>query len=189
MIIIFRTKKMYIHIKKECEIKMPKILKELIPYIIIIVVVVIIRTFIVTPVIVDGESMNPTLENGQVLLLNKYVKEYKRFDIVVIDFDNGTLKDKLIKRIIGLPGEEVKYVNGNLYVDNKIVKDARASFTNDFNISVLGSMKIPEDKYLVLGDNRNNSVDSRMLGFIDKKNIKGITKIRLFEFNKIGKID
>ena len=73
-----------------------KFVKEFIPYIIVIFIVVLIRSFIVTPVRVDGASMNPTLKDGDIMLLNKFDKDYKRFDIVVVDY-NGT---KLIKRII-----------------------------------------------------------------------------------------
>lgn len=166
-----------------------KIIKELIPYIIIIIVVVIIRTFIVTPVIVSGESMSPTLKNNQILILNKYDKVYERFDVVVIDYDDGNFKERLIKRVIGLPGEEIKYENGTLYINGEKINDSLASITNDFTTLDLGSIKVPNDKYLVLGDNRNNSVDSRMLGFIEKKDIKGVTKVRLFPFSEFGKID
>ena len=64
-----------------------KIIKEIIPYLVIIVIVLLIRTFIITPVQVDGSSMDPTLQDNQILLLKKYQKNYKRFDIVVIDDD------------------------------------------------------------------------------------------------------
>lgn len=165
-----------------------KILKEFLPYIVIILVVVLIRSFVVTPVIVSGNSMDDTLKNNQVLLLKKYDRNYQRFDIVVIDFNSEILKEKLIKRIIGLPGEEVKYQDGSLYINNKLVKDNFSSITSDFTSREIGSIKVPKGKYLVLGDNRGNSVDSRLLGFIDEKDIKGTTNLRLFPFNKLGKI-
>ena len=97
---------------------MKKIIKELIPYLIIIVVVVTIRIFIVTPVQVSGDSMRPTLKNREILLLKKYDRSFKRFDIVVIDYDN----DRLIKRIIGLPGETIKIENDKLYINGKYIK-------------------------------------------------------------------
>ena len=81
-----------------------KLVKEFIPYVIIIAVVILIRTFIVTPVQVDGHSMDPTLKDHQILILNKWKKDYNRFDIVVID--DG--EERLIKRIIGLPGETLE---------------------------------------------------------------------------------
>ena len=79
-----------------------KKIKELIPYILIISLVILIRTFIITPVRVDGPSMEDTLENGDILLLQKFNNNYQRFDIVVLNYNN----EKLVKRIIGLPGEK-----------------------------------------------------------------------------------
>jgi len=162
-----------------------KIFKEIMSYLIIILIVVIIRTFIVTPVKVDGLSMYPTLDDKDVLLLKKYDRSFERFDIVVIKFNNT----KLVKRIIGLPGESVKIANNNLYIDHSLVEDVKLDVkTEDFSISELGYDIIPEGYYFVLGDNRVNSVDSRTsaVGLISKDDIIGVTSFRIFPFNKIG---
>lgn len=165
-----------------------KVVKELISYIIIVASIILIRTYVITPVIVSGDSMNPTLENAEILLLNKLEHSYKRFDIVIIDFDNGIMKEKLIKRVIGLPGEKIEYKSGKLYVNDKYVKDEFESITYDFSTVNLGD-KIPEGKYLVLGDNRTNSSDSRMFGLIDEKDIEGKINGRIYPFDKLGKIE
>ena len=97
-------------------------IKPFLPYIIIIVVVLFIKAFIVTPIKVNGESMHPTLEEGDIMILNKtayYFNNPKRFDIVVVDMPD----EYLIKRVIGLPGEHIEYKNNTLYVDGKKVKD------------------------------------------------------------------
>ena len=109
---------------------MKNFIKELIPYVIIIVVVVLIRSFIITPVQVDGNSMYPTLKDNEILLLKKYDKKYKRFDIVVLNYNNS----KLIKRIIGLPGEHIEYKDNKLYIDGKYIKEnfKRNTETSDF---------------------------------------------------------
>lgn len=162
-----------------------KIFKEIMSYLIIILIVVIIRTFIVTPVKVDGLSMYPTLNDKDVLLLKKYDRSFERFDIVVIKFNNT----KLVKRIIGLPGESVKIANNNLYINHSLVEDVKLDVkTEDFSISELGYDIIPEGYYFVLGDNRVNSVDSRTsaVGLISKDDIIGVTSFRIFPFNKIG---
>ena len=165
-----------------------KILKEIMGYIIIIVSIISIRAFIVTPVMVSGNSMNPTLENGELLLLSKIGSNYERNDIVVINYDNGIVEEKLIKRIIGLPGEKIEYKNGMLYVNDEYMVDPFAYDTYDFSTLVLGDI-IPENKYLVLGDNRGNSIDSRMIGLIDKNDIEGKTSIRFYPLDKIGKVE
>ncbi len=136
-----------------------KFIKELVPYIVIIVVVVLIRTFIVTPVQVDGESMYPTLLDNQILILKKYDHSYDRFDIVVFKYNNS----KLVKRVIGLPGETVSYKNNILYINNKEIDNIKLdAYTYDFDLSEIGFDKIPEGYYFVLGDNRINSLDSRI---------------------------
>lgn len=166
---------------------MYKILKEIVPYVVIILVVVLIRSFIVTPVRVQGSSMVPTLHDKEILLLKKYDKSYKRFDIVVLNKDGN----KLIKRVIGLPGEHIAYKENRLYVNGEEVEETflpeNLEFS-DFDTILLGSEKVPEGYLLVLGDNRNNSTDSRIFGFIKKEEIAGTASFRLFPFNKIGGI-
>lgn len=164
---------------------MRKFLKEILPYIIIILVVVFIRTFVITPVRVQGSSMVPTLHDGEILLLKKFEQNYDRFDIVVLEHSN----DKLIKRIIGLPGEHVAYTDNELYINGEKIEEDFISDDlqfEDFDIILLGNSKIPENTYLVIGDNRNNSTDSRVIGFIEKDSILGTSNFRLFPFTKFG---
>ncbi|MBQ8234637.1 MAG: signal peptidase I [Bacilli bacterium] len=156
-----------------------KFIKEVIPYILIILVVVLIRTYIVTPVRVNGESMNNTFKNGDILLLSKMDKKYERMDIVVFTY-NG---ERLIKRIIGLPGEKVKIENNKLYINDEEIKDYRE------NIEMLNyelEEVIEDNHYFVLGDNRNNSIDSRKLGTINIENISGKVIFSIIPFKKIG---
>ena len=168
--------------------KVKKILKDLYPYLVIFIMVVLVRSFIITPAIVDGSSMVPTLDDGNVILLNKLDKrlnDIKRFDIVVVDY-NGR---KLVKRVIGLPNEYVEYSNNTLYINENIVtENFKHTDTSDFTLESIGYVKIPGNKYLVVGDNRNNSIDSRTIGLIEEKNILGTVSIRLFPFNKLGKV-
>ncbi len=168
--------------------KIEKLVKNLLPYIIIVILVVLVRSFIVTPAIVDGSSMLPNLQNNNVIILNKLdykLNNIKRFDVVVIDY-NG---EKLIKRIIGLPGEHIEYKENNLYVNGFITNEIfDHKKTNDFKLEMLGYLTIPGDKYFVLGDNRLNSTDSRVIGLIDKKDILGSVSYRIFPITKISKV-
>lgn len=162
-----------------------KWIKELIPYVLIILFVVLFRTFIATPVRVDGPSMNTTLADGQILILNKMTYKFKRMDIVVFD----TSDDKLIKRVIGLPGEHIKIENNKLYINDVLSNDYNNEVkTSDFDLKELGYEKIPEGYYFVMGDNRYHSVDSRMIGLIKENDIKGSIIFRIFPFSKFGKV-
>ncbi len=168
---------------------MKNIIKELLPYVLILGGVILIRTFIVTPVIVSGDSMKPNLHNGDLLLERKIgynSTNIKRFDIVVIK--EG--EEEIIKRIIGLPGEHISYKNNKLYVNDKVLEenfDFRK--TNDFNLEEICSCNsIPKGKYLALGDNRPISKDSRMIGLIDEKDILGKAVYRIWPISKFGNI-
>lgn len=173
---------------------MNKFIKELIPYVVIVIVVVIIRSFIITPVIVRGDSMDETLHDKEVLLLSKIsykLSDIKRYDIVVIkDIDD----DYIIKRVIGLPGDDIEYINNKLYINGKkINKSFSNDETEDFTLEDICEINdddcddgIPKDKYLVLGDNRDISADSRVKGLIDESQITGKTIIRLWPLNKIN---
>ena len=166
--------------------KVKKIIKEIVPYVVIIIAVVLIRTFIVTPVIVVGDSMVPTLKDGQILLLNKLdyrFNEIERYDIVVIQLENG----EIIKRVIGLPGENIEYKDNVLYINGQEEETIYNFETEDFTLKELFNYdEIPQNKYLVLGDNREISADSRgPIGLISIEDIKGSTTISLWPIKVI----
>lgn len=171
---------------------MKKFLKELYPYVVIVVVVVLFRTFIATPVRVDGTSMDSTLKNGEILILNKLDRSYERFDVAVVDVEVDGNKSKLVKRIIGLPGESIEYKDNQLYINGEVIKDVAPSRTNDFSLKEIYNIdKLPDDCYFVMGDNRKYSRDSRdyTVGIIKKEDIVGTTTLRIFPLNKIGKFN
>ena len=170
-------------------------------------------SFLFTLTVVDGESMEPNYYNNEELFL-LYTSKIDRFDVVVVDVSKkyGVLFERLfIKRVIGLPGEHIEYieetVNGktvtNLYVDGVLVEETFYSdlektryltYTDsvkDFDTEKVyglngleliyqnGKVVIPNDYYLVLGDNRMNSTDSRTIGLIHKDDIIGEIKFKL----------
>ena len=159
-----------------------KIIKEIIPYLIIVLIVMTIRTFIFTPIIVDGESMAPTLDGGELMILKKYDTSYERFDIVVVN--KSVEGDNLIKRVIALPGEVIRYKGNRLYINDEIIEDIYAyGETENFQ-----EIKLGEDEYFLMGDNREVSKDSRTLGIIKKREIEGTVGIVLYPFKKFGKV-
>lgn len=158
-----------------------KKLKELMPYIIIVVVVLLVRSFIVTPGLVNGSSMEPTLYNNELVLINKIGlnKGIDRCDIVVVKYENSTI----IKRVIGLPYETVEYINDTLYIDGEIVNTkVDFEYTKDFKLTA------GKNEYIVLGDNRNISKDSRIIGPVKERDIIGKVDLVLFPFSKFGKV-
>ena len=157
-----------------------KIVKEYLPYVIILIVVILLRTYIVTPVTVDGSSMEETLYTNDVMLLYK-LGSIERYDIVVATHNNK----KIIKRVMGLPGDKIKCVSGILYINNEEDTSGYGYGDNkDFPEYILG-----EDEYFLIGDNRTVSLDSRYFGPVKKEDIEGKTNLIIFPFNRIGVVE
>lgn len=164
-------------------------LKEIYPYIIIIIVVLLIKKFLVAPVRVIGPSMTHTLLDGDIMILDKIsyrFNDIQRFDIIVIQSNDSLI----IKRVIGLPGDNIEYKNNKLYINNKYYEENYLdgdTITSDFKLEdITKKSTIPEGYYFVLGDNREESSDSRIIGLINKSQIEGKAKLTIFPFNRIG---
>lgn len=159
------------------------IVKKILPYVAVIIFVIVIRCYIFTFIRVNGESMVPTLHNNDIMALNKIgynFSDISRFDIVVIN----TGHEYIVKRIIGLPGEKVKYLDNKLYINGKVVdEDFSHKKTEDFS-----EIKVADGEYFVLGDNRTNSMDSRVFGSFKKNQIEGKTSFVVFPFKRLGRI-
>ena len=162
--------------------------KDTIKYLIIICIILFIMLFIFSVTTVVGDSMHPTLKDGEVLILNKFKYKFsdiKREDIISLKYADTKY---LIKRVIGLPGDKIEiisnklYINGIQYPENYLSKDLNYK---DFKLSDLGYEVIPEDMYLVLGDNREISLDSRKIGLIKKTDINGKISFRFWPLNKL----
>ena len=176
---------------------------EYVPFLILLAFIVIIRIFIASPISVSGTSMVPTLQEGDYVLqykLKKRVKGINRFNIVILNNSEGTL----VKRVIGLPGETLKYevkeengqVTNALYIDGKKIEedflaDEYKNNTCAYNnpLCTEEGITLKENEYFVMGDNRRDSKDSRIFGAVKEDDISGIAEIRLFPFKKFGKID
>ena len=159
---------------------MKRFVKEYLPYVLVIILVLLVKKFVVSPIKVNGDSMKNTLLDGDIMILNSIgyrFDEINRFDIVVVDEGN----EYLIKRVIGLPGEEIEYKDNQLYINGKKVKENYGSqVTEDFKV------KVKKNSYFVLGDNRTNSLDSRHFGSFKKDRIIGKTSLIIFPFNRFG---
>ena len=151
-------------------------------FIIAIIAIFLFKEYLYAPILVQGDSMDSTLKNNDLMILDKVSKDnINRFDIVVIRYD----KKYLIKRVIGLPGETVEYINNTLYINKQKVEEPflpQGTITDDFSLE----FEIPKHCYFVMGDNRRISFDSRSLGCFDKSKIDGKTNLTIFPFDRIG---
>lgn len=163
---------------------MRKFWKAIKDYVYIIIAVVLFRTFIATPAIVDGDSMDTTLADGQIVLINKIIysiSDIERYDIVIVENDEDN--DKIIKRVIGLPNEKISYKDDVLYInDNKVKMNIKFEHTDDFETET------KDNEYFVMGDNRDISKDSRVLGNFNEDSIIGRVGFRFYPFDKAGMI-
>lgn len=155
------------------------------------VIAILLRTFIFQMALVNQSSMEPTLHEGQMLVIakiNYLVGNPQRGQIVVLKDD--TENKLLIKRVIGLPGETVELKDGKVFInDGELSPDYTAAPTYPY-MQDQNKWTLPEGEYFVMGDNREHSRDSRAadVGMIDRKKIVGEAVFRLWPFNKLGTI-
>lgn len=171
-----------------------KEIRDMVVYFLIVLTVsVLIVIFVAQRTVVEGSSMNPTLTNGDNLIVNKITYKFsepKRYDIVVFPYQHRK-RTYYIKRIIGLPGETIQIDReGNIYINGEILQE-------DYGKEVIldpgrasDPITLGDDEYFVMGDNRNDSSDSRdhMVGNVKKKDFIGKIWIRVYPFKDFGVI-
>ncbi len=174
---------------------MKNILKEILSTSIYLLVVLCAAYLIITYVgqrtQVSGSSMETTLSDGDNLLVDKITYRFsdpKRFDIIVFPFQYDA-DTYYIKRIIGMPGETVQIdYDGNIYIDGEILEESYGREVIQNPGRAAEPITLGEDEYFVMGDNRNNSSDSRdpSVGNIHRKDIIGRAWVRIWPFSKFG---
>ena len=174
---------------------MKNVVKEIFSTILYILVVLLgtylLITFVGQRTSVSGSSMEPTLSNNDQLILDKIsyrFSEPQRFDIIVFPFHYAE-KTFYVKRIIGLPGETVQIdLQGNIYINGQILNEDYGKETINFAGLAVEPITLGDDEYFVMGDNRNNSSDSRdpSVGNIRRSNIIGKAWVRIWPLNKFG---
>ncbi len=159
---------------------------------IMLIIFGLFTTFIADRTSVIGDSMEPNIHNGDYFILNKIsyrFSDVERFDIVVFPYNNG--QSNYIKRIIGLPGEKVELKDGQIYINDEVLEE---HFSVE-QIRIIGNQPfpiiIPEDEYFVMGDNRNDSSDSRYqdVGTIPRSDIIGKAGLRIWPLPDFGFVE
>lgn len=170
-------------------------IKDFFGYIVLFLVIVFLFTFVVAFHPIAGNSMVPNLDEGSIVLVSKFhphLIKVKREQIVIVKTEHKSY----IKRVIGLPGEKVEVKDNKLYINEKEYKEEYIPsdiVTDDFSFEDICDAKecpngkIPKDKYLVLGDNREDSTDSRNFGLISKDEIKGVAIFKIWPINDVKK--
>jgi signal peptidase I len=176
-----------------------RIIKEYIePIVIAVLIALFIRAFIVQAFKIPSSSMEPTLLVGDHLLVNKFIygvripytnikffqyKKPHRGDIIVFIFPKDRSKD-FIKRVIGTEGEKVAIIHNKICINDKMIDDLWGHFTiTRPSIEEYGPVKVPEGFLFVMGDNRDNSQDSRFWGFVNINEVKGKAFIVYFSWD------
>lgn len=157
-----------------------------------LVVALLIKTFLLQAFYIPSESMEPTLEVGDRVLVNKLSYDFhdvNRGDLVVFHrpetdpSDDEAIKD-LIKRVVGLPGETVESIDGHVYIDGQPLEEPYVP--DGVTTTMPGPVTVPEGQVFVMGDNRENSSDSRVFGPISQDLIIGRAFLRVWPLSQIG---
>lgn len=173
--------------------KMNNFLKELISWALYLgaglLISLILINYVFRLTVVSGESMNNTLQDSDVLYVDKlsyFLSEPKRGDIVICNYPGS--ENHFVKRIIGLPGETVEIKDNVIYINGVAGLD---NWNGNHTLYDMAKVSIPDDSYFVVGDNRNNSKDSRVksVGTIKKDEIQGRALFRIYPFSSFGSIE
>lgn len=158
----------------------------ILPILVAIILAIFINKFIFFKAKIPSESMQPTLNKGDTLIINRVYDKTKldRGDVIV--FYSEELDELLIKRLIGLPGDKININEGTVEVNGEVLKEDYVGSNDKFS----GEYIVPDEKYFFLGDNRAISKDSRKLTnpFIDSKYIEGKAILKTYPFNDFGVI-
>lgn len=173
-----------------------ELIKEILGWIvyigIVFAMVYLIITFVGQRTKVDGSSMEPSLSDGDNLIVEKLSYRFhdpERYDIIVFPYQHAE-NVYYIKRIIGLPGETVQVIDGYVYINGELLDEHYgAEVMLDSGIAK-DPIELGDDEYFVLGDNRNHSSDSRdaSVGVLKKNQLVGRAWVRVYPFDKIGVI-
>lgn len=170
------------------------ILEMILYFTFVIVFVVLVHQFVGQQIEVNGSSMENTLHSRDHLILEKISYETgnpKRFDIIVFKPYSDQKKTYYIKRVIGLPGETIQIVGSDIYINNQLLEEGYGKDLIEDGGIAKEPIVLGEDEYFLMGDNRNNSTDSRdsRVGIVKRSQILGRAWIRIWPLSDIGVLE
>lgn len=164
-------------------------LREMIEVVVVaLVLAVLIKTFVVGTFWIPSESMVPTIEVNDKVIVTNFTYWFdgpQRGEVVVFHYPENPKKD-FIKRCVGLPGETLEFKDSKLYINGELVEEPYLPVGLEFED--YGPVQIPEDAYFMCGDNRNYSSDSRVWGFVDRKLIIGKAQVIYWPFDRWARL-
>lgn len=172
-----------------------KVILEYGCYLFIVVFILFLApTFLMEKILVDGVSMQNSLEHGDQVLIEKVSRYFagpKRFDIVVFTKQHGSTEKVYIKRVIGLPGEKIKIIGDLIFINGELLEE---DYGKDSMLTAgiaAETIELGPDEYFVLGDHRSVSADSRnaSVGVVKKSELDGVVVLRVYPFGDFGKVD
>ncbi|MCA0983859.1 signal peptidase I [Halobacillus yeomjeoni] len=156
----------------------------------------VFRSYLFASYIVEGESMEPTLYDGNLLMVNKIIYDWQnisRHDVIVF---HANKEEDYVKRVIGVPGDRIEVKEDQLFINGEFVPEYYLDalrpndglpFTNDFSLeAVTGKKRVPEGHLFVMGDNRRDSLDSRYFGFVKMDTVVGKVDVRYWPFSQMN---
>jgi signal peptidase I len=152
----------------------------------VLILVFTIRTFVVEAYVINGKSMEPTFYDSERLLIEKFAPRFEKLsrgDVIIFTHPDDPSK-RLIKRVIGLPGETVEMRDGDVYINGKLLDES--GWTRERDVGNYSPRVVEKDSYFVLGDNRDISNDSRRIGTIPRDYIIGKYFLKFYPFNSIS---
>ena len=160
----------------------------------LVFVLYIAPNYLLEKVAVDGTSMESTLHDSEHVLIEKVSRYFdgpERFDIVVFTKNHGNYDKTYIKRVIGLPGDTVQIIGSTIYINGEVLEENYGKDPISFSGTASEAIRLEEDEYFVLGDNRTVSVDSRdaKVGAVKKEELDGVVVLRVSPWASFGTVE
>lgn len=173
--------------------KLPAFFEYGLYLLILLTILVLVPRFVLEKVLVDGESMENSLFDGENILIEKVSRYFggpNRFDVIVFHKQNEAGKRTYVKRVIGLPGETIQIIGDTIFINGEPIEENFGKDPMVYAGLAAEPLVLGEDEYFVLGDNRTISADSRStrIGVVKRSELDGVAFLRIYPWERFGGI-